>query len=1211
MAQLRRKRKAGAPANNSTPASPELSSRRKTKDDTDSEIETVDPPSSKKAKIRKLVSEISPGKRGTAPVPETPVDSYSIIGSLTKISPAFSRLLEGFQNNFIKPASITKKIIQNQENSAKGTRSAQILDYPDEDLSGESGESGPDSPVNTRSSRSKDSSPKRASSQQKLSPPIQAISKQVKVRHTKISKPDEQDAELTGLNNIAVPDAASATPAELAKYYGELQSYYSSLSKIDGSPSRLATDKVSSVVSNGTPSPTTEQSIQGAKKSVQFSPVRQETESRHAKSKRSVNISKLKEHNTNYHPEASALVEDDGDANLSELISQSEDDSSETSDENIATNDRFYAPDIKPVEREPLDHKELQQQIAYFKGIEQLCEEFPYYSKEDICSALYMASGTFGIAAALLKQNYQFSQVNAVTQRFIFQPDDDEMIISGNLVAVLVKKDATAVDGETRLVLKRISCPDRPALLQLINEAETHSKLNGHESIVQFLDFSYQPLFGQDGYEMYILMEYCQGGHLVDYLNSRLDNRPSETEILIIFTQICEAVAYMHSHNPPIIHRDLKIENVLLSGNHNYKLCDFGSCTTKTVPPIVNISISEIRKLEEEISKFTTLQYRAPEMCDLYQKKGLNEKVDIWALGVLLYKVMYYTTPFEETGKMAILNGRYIIPTLPIYSDDLKSLVRIMLEVDPQRRPDIFQVYERLCAIRHIPYTLSIKPKPLNYTPEVKEEKDATIFREVSKPTEDSLLQNFKVEPMRRGRPVKSPSIDKFGSNQNTVANLDDLFPGDVSTNKIPSSASNPSLLNFQSISNSNSMNFIKPTSRQHSMTFMGSGNILGPQDGSQASINPTENKRLSGVPAGKQIYTSNSAFDQLIDLDSLQNTMKPPLPAQQPFQMPQNMAFPPVDQNFQPFNPKRTSMTQQMPNTQIPYNQPIPQFTNPPFNMVNVGQPPFPQFNGNQSAESFTDSNQFRLNSGLMPGNFNPNRLSFTNSIPPTNAMPPSQFSPQNFLPIMTVDQSKNQTQENGAQSQVNAIFQNQVFDTLSRESQSMQNQAIPARHSKFSHSRPPSSHFAEPPYIAGNTILSQPAQTITPNSSQRNSNALPNKPVNSQPFVPENKVSETDRTHSQSRLSISNDIPKRESKVSALTKQFENLSAESRTLKKLHQSDDPWSMDDSQNRTNKSESAPSKDQDLNFGNDQPPPKPPRKRLSVNSTDSPYNPFK
>jgi AP2-associated kinase len=52
-----------------------------------------------------------------------------------------------------------------------------------------------------------------------------------------------------------------------------------------------------------------------------------------------------------------------------------------------------------------------------------------------------------------------------------------------------------------------------------------------------------------------------------------------------------------------------------------------------------------MREVELDINTHTTIQYRAPEMVDVYQRRVIDEKSDIWALGVLLYKLCYYTTP--------------------------------------------------------------------------------------------------------------------------------------------------------------------------------------------------------------------------------------------------------------------------------------------------------------------------------------------------------------------------------------------------------------------------------------------------------------------------------------------------------------------------------------------------------------------------------------
>jgi AP2-associated kinase len=152
--------------------------------------------------------------------------------------------------------------------------------------------------------------------------------------------------------------------------------------------------------------------------------------------------------------------------------------------------------------------------------------------------------------------------------------------------------------NQQRIVLKRISCSDKSQLQKLIQEAETQKQLTGHINIVSFIDYSYQYT---TQYELLILMEHCAGGHLVDYLNSRLKNRLLEQEILAIFQQICKGVSHLHSQQELITHRDLKIENVLLS-NGVFKICDFGSCTSKKYPANVNIPIQELRLLEEEVA---------------------------------------------------------------------------------------------------------------------------------------------------------------------------------------------------------------------------------------------------------------------------------------------------------------------------------------------------------------------------------------------------------------------------------------------------------------------------------------------------------------------------------------------------------------------------------------------------------------------------------
>lgn len=253
----------------------------------------------------------------------------------------------------------------------------------------------------------------------------------------------------------------------------------------------------------------------------------------------------------------------------------------------------------------------------------------------------------------------------------------------GGFAHVYLVRMARPVDGTDLAVLKRVAVPDKETLRGMRTEVETMKRLKGHEAIVTYIDSHASELRGgAGGYEVFLLMEYCNGGGLIDFMNTRLQHRLTEPEILNIFTDVAEGVACMHYLRPPLLHRDLKVENVLITTTptggpgggpkRRFKVCDFGSAAPPKPAPQ---SVVECRLMEEDVQKHTTLQYRSPEMVDVYRKQPIDEKSDIWALGVLLYKLCYYTTPFEEQGHLAILNASYRFPRYPVFSDRLKKLI--------------------------------------------------------------------------------------------------------------------------------------------------------------------------------------------------------------------------------------------------------------------------------------------------------------------------------------------------------------------------------------------------------------------------------------------------------------------------------------------------------------------------------------------------------
>lgn len=213
------------------------------------------------------------------------------------------------------------------------------------------------------------------------------------------------------------------------------------------------------------------------------------------------------------------------------------------------------------------------------------------------------------------------------------------------------------------------------------------SNLSGHKNIIGYVDSSITQQ-SNGVYEVLLLMPYCKT-HILGMMNARLGTGFSEEEVLQIFCDVADAVSRLHHCQTPIVHRDLKVENILLNDMGNYVLCDFGSATGKVLDPQVH----GVTAVEEEIQKYTTLSYRAPEMVDLYAGRKITTKADIWALGCLLYKLCYFSLPFGEST-LAIQSGNFSIPDHSKYSKGMHQLIRYMLEPDAEKRPNIFQVCE-------------------------------------------------------------------------------------------------------------------------------------------------------------------------------------------------------------------------------------------------------------------------------------------------------------------------------------------------------------------------------------------------------------------------------------------------------------------------------------------------------------------------------------
>ncbi|KAK2729130.1 serine threonine protein [Colletotrichum kahawae] len=186
-----------------------------------------------------------------------------------------------------------------------------------------------------------------------------------------------------------------------------------------------------------------------------------------------------------------------------------------------------------------------------------------------------------------------------------------------------------------------------------------------HPNIVDMEDFF------EDDVNYYIEMapHGLPGMDLFDYIELR--SNMEEAECRSMFVQVAKAIGHLHT-KALVVHRDIKDENVILDGEGNIKLIDFGSAAyIKNGPFDVFVG---------------TIDYAAPEV--LAGKPYGGKEQDVWALGILLYTIIYKENPFYSIDE--IMDRDLRVPWT--MSDESIDLVRCMLNRDVEARYDINQV---------------------------------------------------------------------------------------------------------------------------------------------------------------------------------------------------------------------------------------------------------------------------------------------------------------------------------------------------------------------------------------------------------------------------------------------------------------------------------------------------------------------------------------
>mmetsp|Transcript_13612 Transcript_13612/g.20477 ORF Transcript_13612/g.20477 Transcript_13612/m.20477 type:complete len:329 (-) Transcript_13612:34-1020(-) len=219
-----------------------------------------------------------------------------------------------------------------------------------------------------------------------------------------------------------------------------------------------------------------------------------------------------------------------------------------------------------------------------------------------------------------------------------------------------------------------------------LTEVDLLSTLGSHQYIVHYIES-----FIKEN-TLHIVMEYCKGGDLSAKILHRRKERKffEEDQIMKWFVQIALGLDEMHNHRNPILHRDLKPQNIFLTAAGDAKIGDFG--------------ISKVLLSDKEMASTAigTPYYFSPEICE---SKPYTTSSDIWALGCILYELTTLKRAFTAKKRSAleekIIKGRYP-PISDRYSKDLSSLIECMLKQDPAHRYPIEKILSLGCCEKAI-----------------------------------------------------------------------------------------------------------------------------------------------------------------------------------------------------------------------------------------------------------------------------------------------------------------------------------------------------------------------------------------------------------------------------------------------------------------------------------------------------------------------------
>ena len=373
----------------------------------------------------------------------------------------------------------------------------------------------------------------------------------------------------------------------------------------------------------------------------------------------------------------------------------------------------------------------------------------------------------------------------------------------------------TTIKGDSKLIAtKKIDksfCENPITKKYLINEINILKMLN-HPNIVKFIDLK------RTSNHYYIMMEYCNGGELHKVLEKYMEKngKPFPEEIVQhLMRQIIDAFKYIHSKD--IMHRDIKLENILLNYDTNedkqnqnlmkanIKIIDFGFAAKLGKNGLKYTTLGSLINMDPLILK--ELQKRGKKT----QKLGYDKKADIWSIGTICYEMAIgkYVFDAEKIDELIkkIEKGEYTVPTN--LSKEIISFINGMLQYGPERRLNIEQLanhnflkknvnnFEKL-DLHKVNKNLVKSKLKLNV------KANATIWALFNDEDEDKLMK-IKGNDFATDMPIAEVDYKKANSNPNIINNQ---IKDNNNNNLVPrTNSNNIPLVNNNNLNNNNNIN--------------------------------------------------------------------------------------------------------------------------------------------------------------------------------------------------------------------------------------------------------------------------------------------------------------------------------------------------------------------------------------------------------------------